>query len=99
MNSEQQGIHFKALMEKIRETQISKQGDYANEDVLSNFMVAGATCGLTPEMQCLSLIATKTARLGILLKNNKTPNNESIRDSVLDLANYSILLDMLIEDK
>ena len=99
MNSEKQEVYFKIITDKIRATQISKQGDYANKDVLSNFKVAGANCGLSAEMQCLSLIATKVARLGVLLKSQDSPNHESIRDSVLDMANYSILLDMLLADK
>ena len=99
MNTKQQSKHFQELIDKIRATQISKQGDYANADVLSNFKVAGANCGLSAEMQCLSLIATKVARLGVLLQTEDKPNNESIRDSVLDMANYSILLDMILTDK
>jgi hypothetical protein len=39
------------------------------------------------------------ARLGVLLNSDKTPNNESVLDSVLDLANYSILLSMILKDK
>lgn len=46
-----------------------------------------------------SRIATKVARLGVLLSNNINPQNESIHDSILDLANYAILLDALIEDR
>ena len=78
---------------------IKKGGDYASEDKLSNFKLAGNICGLTPELNCLSLIATKVARLGVLLNSNKEPNNESIQDSVLDLANYTILLSMILEDR
>jgi hypothetical protein len=100
MNSEEQQNHFKILTDKIRETQISKQGDYATtDDVLSNFKVAGANCGLSAGVQCLSLISTKVARLGVLLQSENSPNHESIRDSVMDLANYSILLDMILADK
>jgi hypothetical protein len=36
-------------------------------------------------------MATKVARLGNLFKG-KTPNNESIDDSIIDLANYTFLL-------
>ena len=50
---------------------------------------------MSAEQQCLSLIATKVARLGILI-NGKAPNNEAIRDSVLDLTTYSILLDAIL---
>lgn len=68
-----------------------KGEDYAGEDVLSNFKTAGANIGISAELQCLSLIATKVARLGNLLKG-KSPNNESVEDSILDLSNYTDLL-------
>ena len=74
-----------------------KGEDYANEDVLSNFKTAGANCGISAELQCLSLIATKVARLGNLL-TGKTPNNESISDSILDLSNYTDLLYCLVNE-
>lgn len=74
-----------------------KGEDYANEDVLSNFKTAGANCGISAELQCLSLIATKVARLGNLL-SGKTPNNESISDSILDLSNYTDLLYCLVNE-
>jgi hypothetical protein len=45
------------------------------------------------------MIATKVARLGVLLNSESKPNNESVRDSVLDLANYAVLLDMILSDK
>lgn len=37
------------------------------------------------------LIGTKLARLGALLADNRTPNNESIDDSFVDLINYCAL--------
>lgn len=79
-----------------------KAGDYANEDVLSNFKSAGYNSGLSAEQQCLSLIATKVARLGNLLSSNLPngkPNNESIEDSILDLSNYTDLLYCLRQEK
>lgn len=75
-----------------------KGEDYANEDVLSNFKTAGANCGISAELQCLSLIATKVARLGNLL-SGKTPNNESVSDSILDLSNYTDLLYCLVNEQ
>lgn len=88
------------MIEHMQKIMFSKGADYANADRLSNFKLAGTICGLTPEQNCLSLIATKVARLGVLLASGKTPANEPINDSILDLANYSILLAMLYnEDK
>ena len=75
-----------------------KGEDYANEDVLSNFKTAGANIGISAEQQCLSLIATKVARLGNLL-SGKTPNNESVSDSILDLSNYTDLLYCLVNEQ
>ncbi len=89
--------HFENFTTKQREIMFKKGNDYANTDRLSNFKLAGQITQITPAQQCLSLIATKVARLGVLL-SGKTPNNESIRDSVLDLANYSVLLDGILED-
>lgn len=73
--------------------------DYANKDVLSNFKVAGELSSLSAEQNCLSLIATKVARLGNLIKEDKTIQNEPIKDSVLDLINYGYLLYCLLDEK
>ena len=98
MNKKEQLAHFDIMVGKMRETLEKKGQDYANDDVLSNFKLAGQICGLKPEQNCLSLIATKVARLGVLLNSDKSPNNESIQDSVLDLANYSLLLSMILAE-
>jgi len=98
MTTEEQKQHITTFFKIQREILTSKGNDYANEDRLSNFKLAGTICQLSPEQNCLSLIATKVARLGVLL-NGQIPSNESIKDSIIDLANYCVLLDELIEDK
>lgn len=98
MTLAEQVSHFKEMTSKMETILLKKGNDYANEDRLSNFKLAGSICGLTAEQSCLSLIATKVARLGNLLGSGKRPDNESIQDSVLDLANYSILLSMIIDN-
>ena len=97
MTQEEQIKHFEYITTQMKETLFKKGNDYSNEDRLSNFKLAGAICGLKAEQNCLSLIATKVARLGVLLNSDKEPNNESVQDSVLDLANYSILLSMILK--
>ena len=82
-------------MEKVL---FSKGDDYANQDRLSNFKLAGAITGGDARTNCLILIATKVSRLGVLINSKEEPNNESIEDSVLDLANYSVLLLMIINE-
>ena len=99
MTKEQQEKCFDAIVEQMRNTLLSKGDDYANIDRLSNFKLAGNISGLNAKLNCLSLISTKVARLGVLLNSNSTPKNESIRDSILDLANYAVLLDMIVEEE
>ena len=92
--------HLYDLIEVIKKTILSKGNDYANADRLSNFKLAGAIMGISGEQQCLSLIATKVARLGNLLnKRHINPNNESLKDSALDLICYGISLDMLLSEQ
>lgn len=91
--------HFSQITSKMGDVLASKNDDYANEDSLSNFKTVGAITGTSAELACLNLIATKVARLGVLLNSGKSPNNESIQDSVLDMANYSILLSAILADK
>ncbi len=98
MNLQQQQQFIDAFCEKMKSTILGKGNDYANADRLSNFKLAGAICGLTAEQNCLSMMATKVARLGVLL-GGKVPNNESIEDSLLDLANYAALLGCLRDEK
>jgi len=99
MNQKKQEYIFNEITEKMRTIMLSKGNDYANKDRLSNFKLAGSICGLTPEQNCLSLIATKVARLGVLLKEKSEPNNESIEDSLVDMANYTLLLIMILKDE
>ena len=99
MTRTDQEAHIEQFFDKMKDVILRKGNDYANEDRLSNFKLAGAICGLSAEQNCLSLIATKVARLGVLLKSNTPAENESIEDSLIDLANYAVLLDQIRKDK
>jgi hypothetical protein len=41
----------------------------------------------------------KLSRINHLIDSGATPENESLRDSFLDLANYSIIAMMVLDDK
>ncbi len=97
MTKDQQKQFLAEFQMEMTRVMLSKGDDYSGQDRLSNFKLAGQISGITPEQNCLSLIATKVARLGQLL-SGKTPNNESIQDSILDLANYAVLLAMIVSD-
>ena len=99
MNHSEQKQHVERFFDKIRDTMLNKGDDYANHDRLSNFKLAGNITGVGAKVNCLNMIATKIARLGVLFKNNAEPRYEAVRDSVLDMAVYAILLDQIIEDE
>ena len=68
------------LWATVIETVISKQRDYGKENITKFGQV-----GL------LVRVHDKLARLEHLTKNGKTPKNESLADTVLDLVGYSVL--------
>jgi len=100
MNLRTQENLFRDFINQQRDVMLKKGNDYAGEDRLANFKIAGIAAGLSPERQCLSLITTKIARLNNLLSNdqNVKPNFESVEDTVKDLANYSFLLYCLLRE-
>lgn len=97
MNKTEQLAHFDRMTAHMRRLIETKGNDYANDDRLANFKNSAAITGVNPEMVCLNLIAVKVSRIVNLLGSQ--PDNEPIRDSVLDLANYAILLDMILGER
>lgn len=100
MQRDEQLKLFVQFTELQRKTLVGKADDYtAGSDRLENFKVAGAVAGMDAQRNCLSLIATKVARLGSLLKDGRQPQNEALTDSVLDLANYAFLLHCILVEQ
>jgi len=98
MTKQEQEEFFDEYINKMRDVLLNKGDDYANVDRLSNFKMAGQIAGGNAQLNCLNLIATKVARLGVLLNSNDEPKNESINDSIMDLANYALLLAMINDE-
>jgi hypothetical protein len=69
-----------SVLGEMRELMISKQKDYGSK----NIMEFG-------EYGVLVRANDKMARLKNLLQAGKEPNNESVEDSWLDLANYAVI--------
>ena len=95
MTKQEQEDFFDEYVKRMRDVLLNKGDDYANRDRLSNFKLAGLIAGGNAKTNCLNLIATKVARLGVLLNSNDEPKNESVSDSIMDLANYALLLAMI----
>ena len=86
---------FVETLDKMKAVHEAKDEDYASSDnPFSNFDVSEYLCSqFKNERDKVFVwpIATKLARISNLLNSGNIPNNESIEDSLIDIANYVIL--------
>ena len=86
---------FTETLRIMKDVHEAKNEDYANSDnPFSNFDISEYLClqfKTDRDKVFVWPIATKLARIANLLNNSNTPNNESIQDSLVDIANYVIL--------
>lgn len=83
---------FDTVLDEIRELNRRKRGDYASDaDPWSNFREAGEHAGLPAGKIVEALIGVKNARLRNLVDSERSPNNESVEDTLVDRAVYSII--------
>lgn len=101
LTAEQRDVLLEELFSEQRNILSKKGYDYAGEDILSNFRLAGMIVNQgarNPDaVNCLNLVGTKVARLGQLLSSGKHAQNESVQDSVIDLCNYAALLYLILK--
>jgi len=91
MNSKELIYRFKEETERMVSIIEKKNNDYAsNTDAFSNFKFCSDFAGCSVEQVFSVFLAVKFARLKELL-NGKEAKNESIDDTLIDLANYCIL--------
>lgn len=88
---------FEELLKEIRDLHRRKAEDYGNDNGLGNFMEA-RKMGLEPWKGCLVRMSDKISRLYSFARKG-TLENESFRDSAIDLAVYSLLLVILWEEE
>ena len=81
--------HFKEITNKMFETFKAKNHDYG-----SSFSNLFKECGMT---YAYGHMAEKLERVKSLMKDEAKVNGESMRDSLLDLANYAILTIMELD--
>jgi hypothetical protein len=89
---------FYALLDEIAELHSKKNHDYAKTDEpLSNFNRARAL-GVEPLTGVLVRMTDKWSRIEELSKG-KVAKNESLRDSLIDNAVYSLIAVLLLEEQ
>ena len=96
-NEDRNASRFDAILQEIRALHRRKAADYGIDNGLGNFMEA-RKMGLEPWKGCLVRMSDKIARLYSFAKKGIL-QNESFRDSAIDLATYAILLVILWEDE
>lgn len=88
---------FNALVSEILDLHEKKNSDYASDDdPLSNFRRA-AKLGVDPFTGILVRMSDKWGRLEELARG-KSPQNESMRDTLIDLSVYSLLAVILLDE-
>lgn len=105
MNQSDQLKFIESINKKGIELLKSKGHDYAGVDVLKNFKQMHQLISLlevdTSKVEGVHMfyIILKIQRLCNLLFSNKVTKNESISDTLIDLRNYTDLLNCTLEEK
>jgi hypothetical protein len=88
---------FSETLDQMKKLHLSKNEDYASSSSMNPFYNFDKTLFILEQFVnerdkvFVWPIANKLARLAILLNSIKKPNNESIEDSLIDIANYVII--------
>lgn len=90
---------FFMVLSEINTLHKKKKADYASDqDRFSNFKIAAQFSGMKTYQSIENLIGVKQARL-LELRGKKEPLNESLRDTLIDRAVYSILAVVLFDEE
>lgn len=89
---------FYRLLEEIAALHASKNHDYAKTDEPLSNLNRSRALGVEPWRGVLVRMSDKWSRIE-QLSNGKAPKNESLRDSLIDLAVYALLDVVLLDEQ
>ena len=89
---------FYELLDKMAEIHSNKNHDYAGEDPLSNFLLC-EQMGIPAWKGALVRMTDKVSRLWSFAKKSEYLVNETIEDTLIDLAIYSLITIILYRRK
>jgi|TARA_B100002003_G_scaffold243068_1_gene266984 NTP pyrophosphatase (non-canonical NTP hydrolase) len=91
---------FYTLLDEMKEVHNAKRHDYADKaDVFKNFRLSEMG-GIPAWKGCAVRIGDKFSRLMSFLKQEELKvKDESIRDTLIDLANYALICAILYEEE
>lgn len=92
---------FEKITAKMLEITRKKNADYTGQtkDAFSNFRVVEHTGLTSVEVGILTRMSDKFARAVALTRVQASVSSESIQDTLLDLANYAIILSIYLSSK
>jgi hypothetical protein len=91
-------LPFLELLEELRHLHLSKSQDYGSEsDPLANIRQGAEFVGIEPWRGCMVRVADKVQRLKTFCKTGRLVH-EGVRDTLLDLAAYSLLAIVLFDE-
>lgn len=90
---------FEETLTKMLEIQRAKNHDYAgfNNDPFKNFKMVEQFGVCSVEQGIIVRMTDKLSRITNLIKTEAAVNDEKITDTLIDLANYSIILKCYID--
>lgn len=89
---------FDSLLREMKSLQVKKRKDYANEDIFSNFKLC--EIGNVPAWKGVAIrISDKFSRLMQFVRKEKLEvKDESLKDTLLDMAIYAIICIILFDE-
>jgi hypothetical protein len=91
-------LPFLELLEEVRQLHLSKSQDYGSEsDPLANIRQGAEFVGIEPWRGCMVRVADKVQRLKTYCRTGRLVH-EGVRDTLLDLAAYSLLAIVLFDE-
>ena len=102
MNREGLIVFFENNTNEMIETMKRKNTDYAGADgesPFANFQRVESLGICSTEQGFLTRMTDKLCRISNLTKNEAKVKDESIQDTLLDLANYSLLFSAFLQSK
>jgi kynureninase len=90
---------FHEIVKEMVEIHDKKNKDYAGDEYLSNFLMCEKHMGVPAWVGCIIRLSDKMARLMNIARTEEVAvSDESVTDTLTDLAVYAIITRILYED-
>ena len=94
-----QGERFNEILSVIKKLHDDKRHDYGNDDIFANFRLS-EMAGISPWKGSVIRMGDKYARISNFIKKGDFQfKEESIKDTLMDMAIYSLITIILFEDE